>query len=167
MRALHAPPDGPSVALAPMPTATPAVELAAADIAPYEAGNTGIPYVMSFDSGWPGPHVLVNALAHGNELCGAITLDRLFRRGVRPVAGKLSLSFANVAAYHRFDPASPTASRFVDEDFNRLWDAAPLDGNRQSAQLAQARPPRPLADTADSRLALHYTHQATAPLMLA
>ena len=74
-----------------MSAATPAVELAAPDIAPYAAGNTGIPYVTSLDSGRPGPHVLVNALAHGNELCGAITLDQLFRRGVCPVAGKLTL----------------------------------------------------------------------------
>jgi predicted deacylase len=144
-----------------------AVELAAPDIAPYAPGNTGIPYVMSFDSGRPGPHVLVNALAHGNELCGAITLDRLFRRGVRPVAGKLSLSFANVAAYGRFDPASPTASRFVDEDFNRLWDPATLDGKRQSAELARARALRPLVDTVDLLLDLHSMQHATAPLMLA
>jgi predicted deacylase len=144
-----------------------AVELAAPDIAPYAPGNTGIPYVMSFDSGRPGPHVLVNALAHGNELCGAITLDRLLRRSVRPVAGKLSLSFANVAAYRRFDPASPTASRFVDEDFNRLWDPATLDGKRQSAELARARALRPLVDTVDLLLDLHSMQHATAPLMLA
>ena len=42
-----------------------ALELAAPDISPYEAGNTGIPYVTSFESGRPGPHVLVNALTHG------------------------------------------------------------------------------------------------------
>ncbi len=150
-----------------MPTAPPAVELAAPDIAPYAAGNTGIPYVTSFDSGRPGRHVLVNALAHGNELCGAITLDELFRRGIRPLAGKLTLCFANVAAYRRFDPASPTASRFVDEDFNRLWDAATLDGKRQSAELARARALRPLVDTIDLLLDLHSMQQASPPLMLA
>ena len=145
-----------------------AIELAAPDIAPYEAGNTGIPYVASFDSGRPGPHVLVNALTHGNELCGAIVLDEIFRRGIRPVAGKLTLSFANVAAYRRFDPASPTASRFVDEDFNRLWDAATLDGSkRQSAELTRARALRPLVDTVDLLLDLHSMQQASPALMLA
>lgn len=145
-----------------------AIELAAPDIAPYEAGNTGIPYVASFDSGRPGPHVLVNALTHGNELCGAIVLDEIFRRGIRPVAGKLTLSFANVAAYRRFDPASPTASRFVDEDFNRLWDAETLDGSkRQSAELTRARALRPLVDTVDLLLDLHSMQQASPALMLA
>src|SRR6185312_6237401 len=108
------------------------IELTPPDLAPYAAGNTGIPYVTSFDSLRPGPHVLVNALTHGNEICGAIVLDRLLRDAVRPAAGRLTLSFANVAAYRRFDPANPAASRFVDEDFNRLWGAATLDGKRQS-----------------------------------
>jgi len=144
-----------------------AIELTAPDIAPYAAGNTGIPYVTTLDSGRPGPHVLVNALTHGNELCGAIVLDEMFRRGIRPAAGKLSLSFANVGAYHRFDPANPAASRFVDEDFNRLWDAATLDGKRQSAELARARALRPLIDSVDLLLDLHSMQQASPALMLA
>ena len=144
-----------------------AIELTPPDIAPYAAGNTGIPYVTTFDSGRAGPHVLVNALTHGNELCGAIVLDELFRRGVRPAAGKLSLSFANVGAYRRFDPANPTASRFVDEDFNRLWDAATLDGKRQSVELARARALRPLIDSVDLLLDLHSMQQASPALMLA
>jgi len=143
------------------------IELAAPDLAAYAAGNTGVPYVTTFDSGRPGPHVLVNALTHGNEICGAIALDRLFRDGVRPVAGRLTLSFANVAAYRRFDPASPTASRFVDEDFNRLWDAATLDGPRRSAELERARALRPLVASADLLLDLHSMQHAAAPLMLA
>jgi predicted deacylase len=144
-----------------------AIELAAPDIAPYATGNTGIPYVTTFDSGRPGLHVLVNALTHGNELCGAVVLDEMFRRGIRPAAGKLTLSFANVAAYRRFDQANPTASRFVDEDFNRLWDAATLDGKRQSTELARARALRPLIDSADLLLDLHSMQQASPPLMLA
>jgi predicted deacylase len=143
------------------------VELSPPDIAPYAAGNTGIPYATTFDSGRPGPHALVNALTHGNEICGAIALDQLFRDGVRPVAGKLTLSFANVAAYLSFDPANPTASRFVDEDFNRLWDQETLDGERQSAELARARALRPLVASADLLLDIHSMQQATAPLMLA
>jgi predicted deacylase len=143
------------------------IELSAPDISPYAAGNTGIPYVTTFDSGRAGPHVVVNALTHGNEICGAIVLDRLFRDGVRPVAGKLTLSFANVAAYLTFDPANPTASRFVDEDFNRLWDPSTLDGDRQSAELQRARMLRPLVAAADLLLDIHSMQQATAPLMLA
>lgn len=143
------------------------VELEAPDIAPYAAGNTGIPYVTSFDSLRPGPHVLVNALTHGNEICGAIVLDRLLRDGIRPVTGRLTLSFANVAAYRRFDPANPAASRFVDEDFNRLWDVATLEGPRRSIELDRARAFRPLIDRVDLLLDIHSMQQATAPLMLA
>jgi predicted deacylase len=143
------------------------VELAAPDLEPYRAGNTGIPYVTTFDSFRPGPHVLVNALTHGNELCGAIALDRLFRSGVRPAAGKLTLSFANVEAYRRFDPANPGMSRFVDEDLNRLWDAAVLDGPRRSAELTRARALRALLDSADLLLDLHSMQLASAPLVLA
>ncbi|MFQ5974555.1 MAG: succinylglutamate desuccinylase, partial [Alphaproteobacteria bacterium] len=71
------------------------VELAAPDISPYKAGNTGIDYVTTFDGGRPGPHVMVNAITHGNELCGPIALEFLFKNGVRPTRGKLTLSFAN------------------------------------------------------------------------
>jgi len=131
------------------------VDVLPVDLAPYAEGNTGIPYVTTLDSGRPGPHVMVNALTHGNELCGAHTLKFLFDRQVRPTRGKLTLGFANVAAYGRFDPASPTASRLVDEDFNRLWSPAVLDGPRQSVELARARLYRPLIDTVDVLLDLH------------
>ena len=144
-----------------------AIEVTAPEIAAYAAGNTGIPYVTSFDSGRRGPHVMVNALTHGNEICGAIALDRLFHDGLRPANGKLTLSFANVEAYRRFEPSNPGTSRFVDEDFNRLWDAATLDGPRQSTELKRARALRHLVDQVDMLLDLHSMQQATAPLMLA
>lgn len=150
-----------------MPMDSYAIELSAPDISRYTDGNTGIPFVTTFESGRPGPHVLVNALTHGNEICGAIALDEVFRAGVRPAVGKLTLSFANVAAYRRFDAADPTASRFVDEDFNRVWDRAVLDGPRRSAELTRARELRPLIDTVDLLLDIHSMQHATAPLMLA
>jgi predicted deacylase len=143
------------------------VELTAPDISLYKAGNTGIDYFTTFDSVTPGPHVMVTAVVHGNELCGAIALDHLFRAGIRPVRGRLTLGFANVAAYHSFDPTDPTASRFVDEDFNRLWDPATLDGDRDSAELRRAREIRPLVGDADFLLDIHSMQHATAPLMMA
>jgi predicted deacylase len=144
-----------------------AVELSPPDIEPYRAGNTGVEHVTSFDSGVAGPHVLVTALTHGNEICGAIALDRLFRAGARPRQGKLTLAFDNVAAYRTFDRRMPVASRFIDEDFNRLWAPATLDGARQSTELARARELRPFVDAADCLLDIHSMQYATAPLMLA
>ena len=143
------------------------VELTAPDIEPYRAGNTGIDYVTSFDAPEPGPHVLVTALTHGNEICGAIALDQLLRAGVRPRRGRLTLAFDNVAAYREFDSRYPIASRYVDEDFNRLWSPATLDGPRRSIELERARALRPMVDAADYLLDLHSMQYATAPLMLA
>jgi predicted deacylase len=144
-----------------------AIELTPPDIEPYRAGNTGIDYVTTFDSGIAGPHVLVTGLTHGNEICGAIALDRLFRAGLQPRQGKLTLAFDNVAAYRNFNPGVPTASRFVDEDFNRLWSPGTLDGARRSTELARARELRPIVDAADFLLDIHSMQYATAPLMLA
>ena len=93
------------------------IELIAPDISAYRAGNTGIDYVTTFDSGNAGPHVMISAVTHGNELCGAITLDYLFKQNVRPKFGKLSFAFNNYRAFLNFDPEHPLMSRFVDEDF--------------------------------------------------
>src|SRR5271170_3212211 len=150
-----------------VPEPTYAVELTPPDIEPYRAGNVGVDYVTTFDSGVSGPHVLVTALTHGNEICGAIALDRLYRAGMRPRRGMLTLAFDNVAAYRSFDPRYPVVSRFFDEDFNRLWDEATLDGQRQSTELTRARALRPFVDAADFLLDIHSMQYATAPLMLA
>lgn len=142
------------------------VELTPPDISAYAAGNTNVPYYTTFDSGKPGPHVLVNAVTHGNELCGAIAVDFLFRHDVRPTRGRLTLGFANYMAFLRFDPTAPNASRYVDEDFNRLWSPAVLDGPRESVELRRAREIRPLIDTVDFLLDLHSMQQPCPPLTL-
>jgi len=143
------------------------IEISPPDLSPYRAGNTGIPYVTLFESGKPGPHVVVNALIHGNELCGAAALDRLFRSGLRPARGALSLVFADVEAYDRFDPADPLASRYLDEDMNRVWDKATLDGPRSNSELKRARALRPVFESADFLLDLHSMQSASTPMMLA
>jgi len=143
------------------------IMLKAPDISPYRAGNTGFEWITCFESGRPGPHVMVTALVHGNEICGAVALEWLFRRQVRPMRGRLSLGFMNVAAYDRFDPSDPAASRFVEEDFNRVWSVEVLDGPRDSVELARARVVRPFIDTVDLLLDLHSMQHPTAPLILA
>jgi len=142
------------------------VEIEAPDISAYRCANTGVDYVSTFDSGKAGPHAMISAVVHGNELCGAIVLDWLLRTGVRPRVGRLTLAFVNVAAYQRFDPANPTASRFVDEDFNRLWAEDVLDGPRDSTELHRARALRPLVDGVDVLLDIHSMQQRSVPLMM-
>ncbi len=143
-----------------------AIEVSPPDISPWLAGNTGVPGFTTLDSGRPGPHVAVTALMHGNELAGAIVLDQVLRTGLAPESGRLTLGFANLAAFEQFDPAHPTASRFVEEDLNRLWDPALLDGPRRSIELDRARAMRPLIDGVDVLLDIHSMLWPSDPLIL-
>ncbi len=142
------------------------IELIPPDLSPYKAGNTGVDYFTTFDSGVDGPHVMVTALTHGNELCGAVALDHLLRNDVRPKVGRLTVGFCNVAAYETFDPHYPTVSRFVEEDFNRVWDEEVLDGPRDTVETRRARIVRPLLEDVDYLLDIHSMQHATTPLML-
>lgn len=144
----------------------PPVELRAPDISRWRAGNAGVEHVHVFDGPAPGPNVLVQALTHGNEICGAIALDALLAGGFRPRRGRLVAVFANVEAYARFDPADPYPSRCIDEDFNRVWADATLDGPRDSIELRRARALRPFVDAADYVLDIHSMSEPCRPLMV-
>lgn len=143
-----------------------AVEIAAPDLSPWRRGNTGIDFVSTWSAGRPGPHVMVSAVVHGNELCGAIAVDELLRAEVRPSRGRLTLAFMNAAACERFDPAHPALGRYLDEDFNRLWSAEVLDGPRDSVELRRAREVRPVVDEVDYLLDLHSMQYGSTPLAL-
>jgi len=146
------------------------IELLPPDISPYRHSASGVDYVHVLDSGRPGPTVMVQALTHGNELCGALALDWLFQQGMgrslQPLQGRLILSFANVAAFERFDPADPNASRCVDEDLNRVWADAVLLGPRDSLELRRARQLQPFVDAADYLFDIHSMQDACRPLMV-
>ncbi|MCF6231629.1 MAG: succinylglutamate desuccinylase/aspartoacylase family protein [Rhodobacteraceae bacterium] len=143
------------------------IELVAPDILAYASGNTGIPYIWRFSSKVPGPDVMISAIVHGNEPAGAIALDWLLQRNVRPIAGSLTLAFMNIAAYVAFDADDPNASRWVDEDFNRVWDARFLNSDRHSAELDRARQVRPVLDEIDYLLDIHTMQEKAPPVMLA
>ena len=70
--------------------ASPGFSLPVPDISAWRAGNTGTEGVWHFDSGQPGRHVMISALVHGNELCGAWALKGLLEAGVRPEQGGLT-----------------------------------------------------------------------------
>lgn len=141
----------------------PLFEVLPRDLSPYRKGNTGIDYVHRFDSGRPGPHVLVNALTHGNEFCGMVAATHLLDNEVRPKAGTLTVSFANVGAYETFDPAEPFKSRQLVHNLNRIWSAAELDGTADSPELRRARELRPAVAAADHILDIHSTSQDVVP----
>ncbi len=147
------------------PSAQPStpLEVLPKDLQPYRKGNTGIDYVHRFESGRPGPNVLINALTHGNEFCGMSALTHLFDTGVRPLIGSLTLSFSNVAAYESFDAERPFESRQLVHNFNRIWSEDLLDGPQTSPELVRARELRPIFAQADHLLDLHSTAQDVEP----
>jgi predicted deacylase len=147
--------------------ATPRIEVEFPVLDRWQAGNTGIPYVWRFAAERPGPRVTIQALTHGNEVCGAIANDWLLRENVRPLRGTLTLTFANIDAFRAFDAADPFASRCMDEDFNRLWTSDVLDGNRRTRDLERARALRPVYDDTDYLLDLHSMTDPCPPLALA
>jgi predicted deacylase len=142
------------------------VHLRPPDLTPWSQGNTGVPGFTTRDSFRPGPHLALIALTHGNEIAGAIVLDRLLRGALRPARGRITFGLVNLTAFARFDPRQPTASRFVDEDINRVWDPAVLAGSRRSSELDRAREIRPLIETVDILLDLHSMLWRSDPLLL-
>ena len=107
-------------------------QIAYRELEPWRHGNIGIPYAFSFDSGRPGPHVVVTSLAHGNEPGGLEAVIALVERELTPLRGKLSVAICNVAAYQSSNGVDPYGARFVEEDFNRVWSDEILDGDRKT-----------------------------------
>ncbi len=111
--------------------------------------------------------MLLTALVHGNEACGAIALARLLDSGFSPDRGIVTAIFANVDAFLQMDPAKPWQSRYVDEDMNRLWDPGRLAAPATSVEHRRAKALVPLVDQADILLDLHSMHQRGEPMLLA
>lgn len=148
------------------PPALPPLEVKPRDLSGLRRGNTGVDYVHRFIAREPGPHVVLNALIHGNEFCGMTALTWLLEQRVRPVRGTLTLCFANVAAYERFDPQRPLDSRFVHRDLNRVWTADVLDGDDQTIEARRARELRPIFSAADALLDIHSTTFAVRSMLV-
>lgn len=141
----------------------PPLEVLPRDISAYAQGNTGIPYVHRFESGRPGPHVLINALTHGNEICGMVAATHLLDTGVRPKIGTLTVSFAHVEAYNAFDAQAPHENRQLVHNLNRVWSDELLGGQDDSPELRRARELRPVVAAADHILDIHSTSQPVDP----
>jgi predicted deacylase len=142
-----------------------AFELAIPELASVRPGNVGVEGVWHFDSGQPGPKVAITALIHGNEICGAWALQGLLQSGLRPERGQLTLVFANLEAFDRFDMHHHDASRFVDEDLNRVWRDERLSTGT-SSECRRATALKPWLIEADWLLDLHSMHEPGAPLLL-
>ncbi|MDP1534152.1 MAG: succinylglutamate desuccinylase/aspartoacylase family protein [Rubrivivax sp.] len=146
-----------------MTTEAPLFEVAQRDLSAYRQGNAGVDYVHRFDSGKPGPHVLINALTHGNEICGMVAATHLLDSGVRPKIGTLTVSFANIEAYNAFDPQRPYDNRQLVHNLNRIWSAEQLGSSEDSPELRRARELRPVVAAADHILDIHSTRSDVEP----
>lgn len=136
------------------------------DIRLHGTGNTDTAFVHSFAAAESGPHVVISALMHGNEYCGAIALNQLLAASIRPRRGRLSLVFCNIDAFDQFDPAYPALSRFADEDMNRVWSPFSLERVADTIERRRAQALWPLFATADRVLDLHSMQHDRVPLML-
>lgn len=144
---------------------TAAFQIPLPDLSEARKGNTDTPGVWAFDAGEPGPTILVTALMHGNEICGAWALKEMLDAGLRPAKGRLLLAFCNLAAFDTFDSTAHDASRFTDEDMNRVWQADRLD-NPTSQERRRAAALRKWVEQADWVLDLHSMHEPSPPLLL-
>jgi predicted deacylase len=141
-------------------------ELPCPDLNVERAGNTGTEGIWHFDSGTPGRTVMVSALIHGNELCGAWAVKAALSHGVRPRCGALILAFCNLAAFDRFDLQDYAKSRFVDEDMNRVWSDDRL-GDDSTQERRRAALILPWLKKADWLLDIHSMSNSVVPLQLA
>jgi predicted deacylase len=142
------------------------VELTPPAIACWARSETGVAYVHERASGKFGPEVLITALVHGNEYSGAMALDAWLASGLLPRYGRVTAVFCNTDAFARFDKAHPDASRFIDEDLNRVWSPTRLDGAGEGCELQRARQIRPLVERATHLLDLHSMHEPGEPLLV-
>jgi predicted deacylase len=147
------------------------VEIERPEIVRWAKSNCGpVPYVHEFTGAEAGPDVLLSALVHGNEYAGAIVLHELLHAlhtgqlAIR--AGRITALFANVQGFYSFDATQPDASRFVDQDFNRIWSEELLSSNAQSSELARAREIRPFVERATHLLDMHSMHEPCEPLLI-
>lgn len=142
------------------------ISLPPPDLSQWEKGNCGIHGVHHFEARQPGPHVAVTALMHGNEYAGAHVVADLLRQNIRPLRGRLSLIFLNLAAFARFDATRPTLSRFVEEDMNRLWSPDLIHSTHTSLEMERVREICPLMETVDALLDLHSMLWPAKPVLL-
>lgn len=144
----------------------PAFELPKPDLGAWRAGNTGTEGVWRFESGVPGRDVLVTALVHGNELCGAWALLAALQVGLKPRRGALTLAFCNLAAFDRFERERFGQSRCVDQDLNRVWGEMAWRAAPASVEQRRALELLPFAERADWLLDLHSMHDPGPALVL-
>jgi predicted deacylase len=140
-------------------------ELTPPALGDWRRGNTGVEGVWRFESSRAGREVMVSAIVHGNELCGAWALLAALQAQLRPRCGALTLAFCNLDAFDRFDPQNPDAARYVEHDLNRLWGAR-AGAAASCLEHRRVQALQPFVERADWLLDLHSMHAPGPPLGL-
>jgi Succinylglutamate desuccinylase / Aspartoacylase family len=139
------------------------------DITPIRQGNTDVEGVWLFDSGGDGPFTAITCLIHGNEICGPWAIKELLEsiqaNKFNLKHGKLCLIMCNLDAFDSFNPADLHASRFVEEDMNRVWSIDKLQ-SASTLERKRANVLLPFLKQADYLLDLHSMHDPGDPLLL-
>jgi succinylglutamate desuccinylase len=139
------------------------------DITQLRRGNTDVEGVWLFNSNRRGPFTAITCLIHGNEICGPWAIKELLEsiQANKFILkhGKLCLIMCNLDAFDTFNPADLHASRFVEEDMNRVWSTEKLQ-NASSLERKRANALLPFLGQADYLLDLHSMHDPGDPLLL-
>jgi succinylglutamate desuccinylase len=144
-------------------------KLTSPNIEPIRKGNTGVEGVWLFSADVDGPFTVITCLIHGNEICGPWAIkeliENIFANKVVLKRGKLCLILSNLEAFDRFNPDDLHASRFIDEDMNRVWSSDKLQ-NATSRERIRANALLPFINQANYLLDLHSMHDPGDPLLL-
>jgi succinylglutamate desuccinylase len=139
------------------------------DISGIRQGNTGTEGVWLFDSGTKGPYTAITTLIHGNEICGPWAIKQLIENlqanRWQLKLGSLCLILCNLNAFDRFDADNLHASRFIEEDMNRVWSVEKLS-SASTMERRRANELLPYLSKADFLLDLHSMHDPGDPLLL-
>ncbi len=139
------------------------------DITAIRQGNTEVEGVWLFDSKQVGPLTAITCLIHGNEICGPWAIKELIESihesKLVLQKGKLCLVMCNLDAFDNFSPADLHASRFVEEDMNRVWSSDKLQ-SPSTKERRRANALLPYLSPADYLLDLHSMHDPGDPLLL-
>jgi predicted deacylase len=142
------------------------IEIQPPDIKPYRKGNAGVDYVHVLDSGKPGPNVMVQALTHGNEFCGAIALDYLFKQQIKAGQGQAGAGIRQRRCLRALRLRRPGPLALHRRGLQPRLGRRVILGKRDSAELRRARELRPFVDAADYLLDLHTMTEPCRPIMV-
>lgn len=136
----------------------------------------GIPGILIFDSGVPGPCVGITAMTHGNEPSGVACAWHYRRAGnlaKRLVRGKVIIVLNNIEASKAYfaakkigDKVKVKSSRYIDRNLNRLPDNFLRIRKSDESEIIRAKELLPIWHRFDVAMDIHSTLTKSAPMII-